>query len=99
MSNIIIMTFSPGNIVGCFLKKRLTKGGGGSRAPQDAPSLRPCYLQGLPSYPLRYLRNFSNKKDLYDLCSSHHKLHVHVHVCSLVCELKTCSEIHGHEFV
>ena len=27
------MAFSPRNIVGCFLKKRLTKGG--SRAPQD----------------------------------------------------------------
>ena len=36
MSNNIIMTFSPRNIVGCLLKKRLTKGG--SRAPQDPPS-------------------------------------------------------------
>ena len=36
VSNIIVMTFSPRNTVGCFLKKRLTKGGGGvSRAPQD----------------------------------------------------------------
>ena len=32
------MAFSPRNIVGCFLKKRLTKGGGGSRAPQDPPN-------------------------------------------------------------
>ena len=40
MSNIIVMAFSPRNIVGCLLKKRLTKGG--SRAPQDPPSLRPC---------------------------------------------------------
>ena len=31
---------SPRNIVGCLFKKRLTKGG--SRAPQDPPSLRPC---------------------------------------------------------
>ena len=37
MSNIIVMAFSPRNIVGCFLKKMLTKGGGGSRAPQDPP--------------------------------------------------------------
>ena len=37
MSNIIVMAFSPRNIIGCFLKKRLTKGGGGSRAPQDPP--------------------------------------------------------------
>ena len=33
VSNIIVMAFSPRNIVGCLLKKRLTKGG--SRAPQD----------------------------------------------------------------
>ena len=35
-SKIIVMVFSPRNIVGCLLKKWLTKGGGGvSRAPQD----------------------------------------------------------------
>ena len=28
VSNIIVMAFSPRNIVGCLLKKRLTKGGG-----------------------------------------------------------------------
>ena len=28
-SNIIVMAFSPRNIVGCLLKKRLTKGGSG----------------------------------------------------------------------
>ena len=27
VSNIIVMAFSPRNIIGCFLKKRLTKGG------------------------------------------------------------------------
>ena len=37
MSNIIVMVFSPRNIVGCLLKKRLTKGRGGSRTPQDPP--------------------------------------------------------------
>ena len=36
LSNIIVMAFSPRYIVGCLLKKRLTKGG--SRAPQDPPS-------------------------------------------------------------
>ena len=36
VSNIIVMAFSPRNIVGCLLKKRLTKGAG-SRAPQDPP--------------------------------------------------------------
>ena len=41
MSNIIVMAFSPRNIVGCLLKKRLTKGGGGSRAPQDPPLATP----------------------------------------------------------
>ena len=37
VSNIIVMAFSPWNIAGFLLKKRLTKGGGGSRAPQDPP--------------------------------------------------------------
>ena len=36
VSNIIVMAFSPRNVVGCLLKKRLTKGGR-SRAPQDPP--------------------------------------------------------------
>ena len=40
MHCIIVMAFSPRNIIGCFLKKRLTKGE--SRASQDPPSLRPC---------------------------------------------------------
>ena len=34
------MAFSPRNIVGCLLKKRLTKWG--SRAPQDPPSYTPA---------------------------------------------------------
>ena len=34
-SNNIVMAFSPRGIVGYLLKKRLTKGGGGSQAPQD----------------------------------------------------------------
>ena len=38
-ANIIVMAFSPQNIVGCLLKKRLTKGG--SRAPQDPPLATP----------------------------------------------------------
>ena len=37
MSNIIVLAFSPRNIVGCLLKKGLQRGGGGSRAPQDPP--------------------------------------------------------------
>ena len=41
MTNIIVMAFSPRNIIGCFLKKRLTKGGGGHGHPRT-PSLRPC---------------------------------------------------------
>ena len=40
VSNIIVMASSPRNIVGCFLKKGLQRGGGGSRAPHDTPSLR-----------------------------------------------------------
>ena len=38
-ANNIVMAFSPRNIVGCLLKKKLTKGG--SRAPQDPPSYAP----------------------------------------------------------
>ena len=34
MSNIIVMAFSPRNIVGCLLKKAHK---GGSRAPQEPP--------------------------------------------------------------
>ena len=36
-SNNIVMAFSPRNVVGCLLKKRLTKGGG-AQAPKDPPS-------------------------------------------------------------
>ena len=39
MSNIIIMAFSPQNIVGCLLKKRLTKGGHGH--PRTPPLATP----------------------------------------------------------
>ena len=42
MSNIIVMAFSPRNIVGCLLKKRFTKGGGVTGTP-GPPSLRPCH--------------------------------------------------------
>ena len=42
VSNNIVMAFSSRNIVGCLLKKRLTKGGGVSRAPQDPSSYALC---------------------------------------------------------
>ena len=42
MSNIIVMAFSPRNIVGCLLKNRLTKGGGEVTGTPGPPSLRPC---------------------------------------------------------
>ena len=45
------MAFSPRNVVGCLLKKRLTKVGG-SRAPQDPPPyLRPWQDQ---DFSVRY---------------------------------------------
>ena len=44
LSNIIVMAFSPRNIVGCLLKKRLTKGV--SRAPQDPPPPLATPLRG-----------------------------------------------------
>ena len=39
MSNIIVLAFSPRNILRCLLKNGLQRGwgGGGSRAPQDPP--------------------------------------------------------------
>ena len=43
MSNIIVMAFSPRNIVGCLLKKSLQRGGGGGvTGTLGPPSLRPC---------------------------------------------------------
>ena len=47
MSNVIVMAFSPRNVVGCLLKKRLTKGGGGVTGTPGPPSLRPCILKVL----------------------------------------------------
>ena len=44
MSNIIVMAFTPRNIVGCLLKKRLTKGE--SRAPQDPHLATPLVYVG-----------------------------------------------------
>ena len=49
MSNIIVMAFSPRNIVGCLLKKRLTKGGGGVTGTPGPPLLRPCNVD--PTVP------------------------------------------------
>ena len=44
VSNIIVMGFSPRNIVGCLLKKGLQRGwGGGVTGTPGPPSLRPCY--------------------------------------------------------
>ena len=57
VSNIIVMAFSPRNIVGCLLKKRLTKGG--SRAPQAPP---PHYA--LDSREIRYLESKNNLRGI-----------------------------------
>ena len=43
MSNIIVMAFSPRNIVGFLLKKGL-EGRGWSRVPQDPPRLEKYYV-------------------------------------------------------
>ena len=40
VSNIIVMAFSPRNIIGCFLKKGLQRGVTGTPGPPP-PSLRP----------------------------------------------------------
>ena len=41
-SNNIVMAFSPRNIVGCLLKKRLTKGGHGH--PRTPPSYAHAHI-------------------------------------------------------
>ena len=41
VSNIIVMAFSPRNIVGCLLKKKAYKGEGGVTGTPGPPSLRP----------------------------------------------------------
>ena len=41
MSNMIFMAFSPRNILGCFLKKKAYKGGGGGHGPQRTPLATP----------------------------------------------------------
>ena len=41
VSNIIVMAFSPRDIIGCFLKKGLQRGGGVTGTP-GPPSLLPC---------------------------------------------------------
>ena len=41
MSNIIVMAFSPRNIVGCLLKKKAYKGGGGVTGTPGAPLATP----------------------------------------------------------
>ena len=56
VSNIIVMAFSPRNIVGCFLKKRLTKGG--SRAPQEPP--RYALGIGINAVPSRFVCEMVN---------------------------------------
>ena len=58
MSNIIVMAFSPQNIIACFLKKRLTKGGGVTGTP-GPPSLRPCVMMSfLNSLKTRFALTF-----------------------------------------
>ena len=41
MSNIIVMAFSPRNIIGCFLKKDLKGGGGGGQGHPRTPLATP----------------------------------------------------------
>ena len=43
------MAFSLPEYFRLFAQKKATKGGGGSRAPQDPPYLRPCE-RGKPQY-------------------------------------------------
>ena len=44
MSNIIVMAFSPRNIVGFFLIKKGLQRGGGFTGTIGPPSLRPCNI-------------------------------------------------------
>ena len=44
VSDIIVMAFSPRNVVGCLLKKRLTKGGGGGHGHPGPPLATPLQV-------------------------------------------------------
>ena len=46
VSNIIVMAFSPRNIVGCLLKKTFTKGGGGGYGHPSTPLATPLKQSG-----------------------------------------------------
>ena len=48
-AKIVSWRFRHLNIVGCLLKRRPTKGEGGSRAPQDPPSYAPVVGKSLSS--------------------------------------------------
>ena len=50
MSNIIVMTFSPRNIVGCLLKKSLQRGAHGH--PRTPPRYALGYMQDCDLYIL-----------------------------------------------
>ena len=50
MSNIIVMAVSRRNIIGCLLKKRLTKGGGGVTGTPGPPLAMPLPSQVTPQH-------------------------------------------------
>ena len=50
MSNIIVMAFSPRNIVGCLLKKKGLQRGGHGHPRTPPPSLRPCGVRNTVCY-------------------------------------------------
>ena len=60
VSNIIVMAFSPRNIVGCFLKKGLQRGGHGY------PRTPPRYALGIEFF-LCSLYNYNGKWHLADI--------------------------------
>ena len=53
VSNIMVMAFSPRNIVGCFLKESLTKGGG-PRGVHRTPLATPLSTSSPPVQSLKF---------------------------------------------
>ena len=59
-SNIIVMAFSPRNIIGNFLKKGLQRGGGGEVTGTPGPSLRPWCMYSKVSSLMKFHQNTQN---------------------------------------
>ena len=75
VSNIIVMAFSPRNIVGCLLKKSLTKGGGGHGHPR-IPLATPLVREYSEISPNAYQSIVANSPQRPQVTQAHYLCHV-----------------------